>query len=67
MKKPAKTTLPASPSRTSGQVTPADRPPAARKDTGKNVEIRSNTQAPGEDLTTNQGVPIADNQNSLKA
>jgi catalase len=67
MKKPAKTTLPASPPRTSGQVTPADRPPAARKDTGKNVELRSNTQAPGEDLTTNQGVIVSDDQNSLKS
>ena len=67
MKKPSKTALPPSPVRTSGQVTPADQPPATRQDTDKNVDLRIDTQAPGADLTTNQGVIVSDDQNSLKA
>jgi hypothetical protein len=50
VKKPSKTALPPSPTRTSGQVTPADQPPATRQDTDKNVELGVNTQAPGADL-----------------
>jgi catalase len=67
MKKPSKTALPPSPVRTSGQVTPADKPPAPRQDTGKNVDLSVDTQAPGADLTTNQGVTVSDDQNSLKS
>jgi len=67
MKKPSKTALPPSPARTSGQVTPADQPSVARQDTDKNVDLRINTHAPGADLTTNQGVIVSDDQNSLKS
>jgi hypothetical protein len=67
MKKPSRTVFPSSPPRTSGQVTPADQPGAPRQDTDKNVDLRANTQAPGEDLTTNQGVIVSDDQNSLKS
>jgi catalase len=67
MKKPSKTVLPPSPVRTSGQLTPADQPPATRQDTDKNVDLRISTQAPGADLTTNQGVIVSDDQNSLKS
>ena len=67
MKKPSKTALPSSPTRTSGQVTPADKPSAPRQETDKNLDLRVNTQAPGEDLTTNQGVIVSDDQNSLKS
>src|SRR5580704_9414702 len=67
MKKPSKTALPPSPARTSGQVTPADQPSVARQDTNKNVDLRINTHAPGADLTTNQGVIVSDDQNSLKS
>jgi catalase len=67
MKKPSKTALPPSPVRTSSQVTPADKPPAPRQDTGKNVDLSVDTQAPGADLTTNQGVTVSDDQNSLKS
>ena len=67
IKKPSRTALPPSPHRTSGQVTPADQRGAPRQDTDKNVDLRANTQAPGEDLTTNQGVIVSDDQNSLKS
>ena len=67
MKRPSKTALSPSPARTSGQVSPVDKPPAPRQDTDKTVDLRANTQAPGEDLTTNQGVIVSDDQNSLKA
>ena len=67
MKKPSKTALPSSPTRTSGQVTPADKPSAPRQETDKNLDLRVNTQAPGEDLMTNQGVIVSDDQNSLKS
>ena len=53
MREPPKTALPPSPPRTSGQVTPVDHPGAPRQDADKNVDLRANTQAPGEDLTTN--------------
>jgi catalase len=67
MEKPSRIALPPSPARTSGQVTPADQPPAVRQHTDKNADLRVNTQAPGQDMTTNQGVIVSDDQNSLKS
>ena len=59
MKKPSRTALFPTPPRTSGQVTPADQPAAPPQETDKYVELLPSTQAPGEDLTTNQGVSSA--------
>jgi catalase len=65
---PAKAELPAvSRARTSGQLTPADKPAAAPQETGKTLELRNDTVDPGPVLTTNQGVAISDDQNSLKS
>ena len=47
MKKPAKTALPPSPTRTSGQVTSADKPPAPRQDTDKNRRPAPQYAGPG--------------------
>lgn len=38
-----------------------------KKETSKTEDLKKNTRDLGETLTTNQGVPINDNQNSLKA
>ncbi len=53
--------------RTSGQVTPSDAPPAPPQDTDKTHDLRQDTMEPGPELTTNQGVAISDDQNSLKS
>jgi len=46
----------------------AKKPPAARKGTAKDVDLQINTEnASGEILTTDQGLRINDDQNSLKA
>jgi catalase len=58
---------PPSPARTSGQTTLADKPPAARQETDKTVDLDRDMAAPGETLTTNQGVAVSDDQNSLKS
>lgn len=54
-------------SRTSAQDTPLDAPPAPREETLKTEDLASQTMAPDEVLTTNQGVGVSDDQNSLKA
>ncbi|MPZ34921.1 MAG: catalase [Rhodospirillales bacterium] len=51
--------------RTSGQVTPFDPLPAPPQDTDKTFDLRLDTMAPGPALTTNQGVTVSDDQNSL--
>jgi catalase len=53
-------------SRTSGQAGDADRQ-APHAETGKTEALKADTIEAGETLTTNQGLPIADDQNSLKA
>jgi catalase len=58
---------PAPPVRTSGQDTKADTPPAPRQETPKTLDLQPQTMAPGPVLTTNQGVAVGDDQNSLKA
>src|SRR3954462_3963845 len=63
--KPGKT-LPVPP-RTSGQVTPNDPPPLPPQETDKTLDMRPDAMAPGEELTTNQGVTVSDDQNSLKS
>ncbi|MDB5322999.1 MAG: katE [Phycisphaerales bacterium] len=40
--------------------------PAATTD-AKSIDLQKDTQEPGQILTTNQGLPVADDQNSLKA
>lgn len=59
--------LPPPTSRTSGQDTPLDTPPAPRGETLKTHDIAPQTMAPGDVLTTNQGVGVSDDQNSLRA
>ena len=53
--------------RTSGQVTPNDKPPSPPQETDKTLDLQPDTLAPGEELTTNQGVAVSDDQNSLKS
>ncbi len=53
--------------RTSGQVTPNDKPPSPPQETDKTLDLHPDTLAPGEQLTTNQGVSVSDDQNSLKS
>lgn len=53
--------------RTAGQDTKLDPLPAARQETPKSTELKRDTVSPGEVLTTNQGVGVSDDQNSLKA
>ena len=53
--------------RTSGQATPSDKPPLPPQETDKTLDLRPETLAPGEELTTNQGVTVSDDQNSLKS
>ena len=53
--------------RTSGQATPFDPPPSPPQDTDKTFDLRPQTMAPGPELTTNQGVTVSDDQNSLKS
>ncbi|HYI06307.1 MAG TPA: hypothetical protein VD858_15550, partial [Reyranella sp.] len=64
--KPGKT-LPPLPPRTSGQVAPNDKPPLPPQETDKTADLSPDTLAPGEELTTNQGVTVSDDQNSLKS
>ncbi|WP_421999182.1 catalase [Reyranella sp.] len=64
---PAGETLPPAPPRTSGQVTPMDAGPAPTQETDKTFDLRQDTMAPGAEMTTNQGVGVSDDQNSLKA
>jgi catalase len=56
-----------SPARTSGQKTTADKPPVTPQDTEKTRELLPDKMAPGAELTTNQGVAVSDDQNSLKS
>ncbi|MGE0423756.1 MAG: catalase [Reyranellaceae bacterium] len=53
-------------SRTSGQATDRDSE-AARAETPKTRQLGQFSQAPGDRLTTNQGVVVSDDQSSLKA
>ena len=63
----AKTKKPAADKpRTSGQATPQD-PDAVETDTPKTEQLAPFSQAPGERLTTNQGVAVSDDQSSLKS
>jgi hypothetical protein len=55
------------PSRTSSQVTPNDKRPSPPEETGKTLELSPDTLAPRDELTTNQGVAVSDDQNSLKS
>ena len=59
--------LPPMLARTSGQMTPNDKPPLPPQETDKTLDMRPETLAPGEELTTNQGVTVSDDQNSLKS
>ncbi len=61
----AKTGKPAA-ARTSGQATEKD-PDAVATETPKTEQLGPFSQAPGERLTTNQGVAVSDDQSSLKA
>jgi catalase len=66
-KKPAPPTMaPLSP-RTAGQDTPLDKGSSVRQETAKTGDLRPDTMPPGDVLTTNQGVGVGDDQNSLKA
>jgi catalase len=66
--KPPKAELPAeSRARTSEQISSTDLPPAPPQETGKTAELLQNTMDPGEILTTNQGMAVSDDQNSLKS
>jgi catalase len=58
---------PMSRARTSGQNTPADRQPPAPQSTGKTLQMAPDSMAPGPVLTTNQGVAVSDDQNSLRS
>jgi catalase len=53
-------------SRTSGQAGAADTQ-SPRSETGKTEALRTDTSQSGDMLTTNQGLPLGDDQNSLKA
>ena len=66
-KKPVTPTLAAPSPRTAGQDTPLDTENAARQQTAKTNSIQPDTMPPGNVLTTNQGVAVSDDQNSLKA
>jgi catalase len=65
MAKTSKTPSP-TPARTSGQVTSNDKAPRPPQQTGKTGDLASNTAVAGDVLTTNQGVGVGDDQNSLK-
>jgi catalase len=67
MKKVPTEALPAALPRTSGQMAPNDAPPSVPQETDKTFDLRLNTMSPGEELTTNQGVTVGDDQNSLKS
>jgi catalase len=67
MAKRSPSSPPPSPARTSGQATSADKPPAPPEENRKTSDLVPNTMAPGEMLTTNQGVAVSDDQNSLKS
>ena len=66
-KKPPVSPQPSDP-RTAREVT-GGQPPATEATTpvGHGGELRQQADGTADQLTTNQGVPIADNQNSLKA
>jgi catalase len=53
--------------RTSGQVTKFDPALPPPQDTDKTAELQQDTIVPGTVLTTNQGVTVSDDQNSLKS
>ncbi|WP_296320140.1 catalase [Reyranella sp.] len=65
-KKPVPPTMAPPSPRTAGQDTALDRKTATRQDTAKTSDLRPDTAAPGDLLTTNQGVGVSDDQNSLK-
>jgi len=64
-----KQTGPARPAkaRTSGQSTSGADAAVSRKPSAKTADLAPDTQAPGPLMTGNQGVAIADDQNSLRA
>jgi catalase len=66
-KKPASPTMAPPSPRTAGQDTPLDAGASARQETAKTGELAPDTMPPGGVLTTNQGVGVSDDQNSLKA
>jgi catalase len=55
------------PVRTSGQVTSADAQPARRQNSARIQDLERDMLRPGKELTTNQGVGISDDQNSLRS
>lgn len=63
------------PKRSPSPLTPAERAQAIDADTAASAdtlipaggELQQQASGPADQLTTNQGVPVADNQNSLKA
>ena len=59
--------VPPSPVRTSGQVTAADARPAPRQANSKSRDLQRDTAPPGRDMTTNQGVGVSDDENSLRS
>ena len=75
-KRPAAASAPAAPkpglakpskARTSGQSSSAVDQRSAGQETGKTDDLAVNTAEPGMALTSNQGVAVSDDQNSLKA
>ncbi|MGQ3298827.1 catalase [Reyranella sp.] len=66
-KKPVSPTMAPPSPRTAGQDTPLDNVDAGRQETAKTSSIQPDTMPPGSVLTTNQGVAVSDDQNSLKA
>lgn len=66
-KKPVLPTMAPPSPRTAGQETPLDKGNPARQETVKTGDLRPDMMPPGDVLTTNQGVGVSDDQNSLKA
>jgi len=59
--------VPPMPPRTSGQVAPHDKLGIDSQENDKTFDLRYDVLAPGAALTTNQGVAVSDDQNSLRS
>jgi catalase len=58
--------VPAPTRRTAGQDTELDQAPTRRQETNKSKDLQPDVTSPGEVLTTNQGVGVGNDQNSLR-
>lgn len=67
MSKPPKRTAPPGKARTSGQSSSTADKKSRSLETGKTTDLARDTVAPTEVMSSNQGVKIRDDQNSLKA